>query len=1390
MADNARGIHVSPGIYSREIDLTYAVKSLGITTLGVVGETLRGPAFQTTHIADWREYTATFGGTSTEKFKGSQYPKYELPYIAKSYLTESKQMEVVRVLGLSGYNAGPAWLITAKLKSNQNMVVAVLRSRGTYYKYRKFSELTGSCECPNDIYDSLVYEVGEVKVSADTCNKPVAYKEDVLGLGEYTPLYSTGNDCVGYHFGGDDEGFNVNSVNMGRFKISGFTGTHGWDEKLTPESNPEDYFEYAVSLNASDSDYILNVLGTNPNDGDTPIYVESLYDVALGQCIMNTDNTHAIEINKNLTFYQVYYPADYDNLQPVHGIIRIPENNLSSKNIGQRFLADKDAAESGSDRKDPYITCHPYDYQTGRPVRASVATEGGDEHERYYLELDKIKEISGQTKSIPNHSVNYNIDYFAYYADVEGNERVASAYTDNKHIIVSANTLVNNINVVSGYAISFKNEELSDVAIQSFTSGETKQSSYPAFFSAVDEYKPTTPTNEYYYTGLDENGEQADISTEPSKYKLTEEKISWVYTNTKNTSKNKTLKGSKTENVKTIVDDKIVDYKTPDTGKVIPVNISFDTSRLQTQMYFPSMVNYAYTGECTSSVISALTYVDSCLYETGCTCTTEDKKITDSTNIRDFIEGNRNVLKSSSEANYVEVVKPGQIYTVTQYTDTSGKREYYYRYYIPKSLPDCGKVESEKADNIALLDRLFYGKNYTDKNTREPANSAQTRAVIVKNYEDGLYYRLKDSTQTEPLSSDNDVTYVCCDLNDYKSAYRYASTPWVVSNLKGDYKKIELNKLFRFHTISDGNSSNNEIKVSIENIKPDDGCFDVVVRKINDTDASPVVLEKFSRCTLQQGNSKYIGLQIGTFDGMYESQSRYITVEINENSMVESSVPAGFLGYPQVRFDGVPVVDDAKSNIIGPIIKYNLDFDPNIKNKKQYFGLSDLAGVDVDLFTFKGNTAYIEKPDMLTNGFHLDSRLNRSGYPNGYFPSVTVDGEEGYEFDAVSQNARTSILTDTPVIGTEAMMQGTIYENVNLRKFTMYFYGGFDGWDVYRQQRSNTDDFKLAKYNGSYNKESGEGYAFNRIEDPELLGLNQNGITSDWYAYLSAYRQFANPESVDVNVFATPGIDYVNNKLLVEEVISMLEEERADSIYVVTTPDKPSGADDYVSEIFTPQDAVDNLEDTDIDSNYTCTYYPWVKYYDVDNNQYIYLPPTKDVVRNFAQTDNTAYPWFAPAGLDRGNVNCVKARFVTRLSDEDTLYEGRINPIKTFAGDNGVKVWGQKNMQIEDTQLNRIAVRRLLLRMRKLIAIACRSLIFEQNDNVVRNQFLSIVTPIMDNIRSNRGISDYKIEVAESIDEKDCKELNAKIYFKPYCALEYVSLDFILTPQGVDFSNI
>ena len=1135
MADNARGIHVSPGIYTREIDINYAVRSLGITTLGVVGETLKGPAFQPMDISNWREFQEIFGGTSTEKFKGSQYPKYELPYIAKSYLTESEQLKVVRVLGLSGYNAGPAWIVTASKKgdSSQNPIaVAVIRSRGTYKPYSTGS--TEDCVCEDSKYDTLKYYVGEMTHGSNGCQKD-GYNENALQIKEYIPMNSNGNECIGYGMTAGEANWAISQNNHGRFKLVGVVGVYnsseiddiiadglGDDETKRQAAIKKGFFEYPVTLNPGDKEYILNVLGSKPYDGDAPIFVESLYDVALDQAIVENK---VDKIDDQLQYYQVYYTADYCHHEPVSGILEMSEKSLRRKHIGMRFVADKNSGQ--------------------------------------YTE-------SGQTKGLGIKVVPY--DYY---------------------------------------------------------------------------------TNKPY-----------------------------TYAAAKSTTLATKLTNIRPENVKT--DEEIAQWEENTLAQIL--------------------------------------------------------------------------------------AEVGQIYTVRQYTDASGKRFYHYAYYFS----GFDKI-GDGVDRTNIYGNLTGVKSTRDD---EDNNNDGKEATLVLDGSRNLYYKVVDDGEN--------IHFVELDMNDYKSQFRFASTPWIVSNLKGDFNHVEVNRLFRFHTITDGDNANYEVKISIENIRPDDGTFDVVVRRIDDGDEQIMPLEKFGRCSMIPGTSNYIAFKIGTPDGVYESKSKFITVEVNDSTAARMSVPAGFLGYPQPKYDGEPITG-APKNVEFPTLKYNRMYDPDIKNRKQYFGLSSWIGVDIDNFTFKGNKAYIDNPEFLSHGFHLDSRLDSAG--GGIASAITVDGDTGYLFDAVSTNSRTQILSEPPIIGTEADMYGSIYEYVNLRKFTVYFYGGFDGWDDYRDQRTNTDEYKMSQYRGFINQGSGEGYAFNRIKDPDLLQLNQNGITSDWYAYLSGIRQFSNPEATDINVFATPGIDYVNQKLLVEEAIEMIEEERADSIYVVTTPDKPSGAGDYVDEMYTPDDAVGNLEDTEIDSNYTCTYYPWVKYLDQDNSQYIYLPATKDAVRNFAQTDNTAYPWFAPAGIERGNVDCVRAHFITKIGDEDTLYDGRINPIKTFAQD-GPKIWGQKNLQINESQLNRIAVRRLLLRMRKLIAISCIGLIFEPNDPTVKQSFMSTVTPIMDNIRSNRGISDYRIEINDTIESRERRELPVKIFFKPYNALEYIVIDFVLTPEGVSFDDI
>lgn len=597
-------------------------------------------------------------------------------------------------------------------------------------------------------------------------------------------------------------------------------------------------------------------------------------------------------------------------------------------------------------------------------------------------------------------------------------------------------------------------------------------------------------------------------------------------------------------------------------------------------------------------------------------------------------------------------------------------------------------------------------------------------------------------------------------FEDYKQEYQPAVTPYVVSELRG----TKVLKLFRFWTISDGNAANEQFKISIRNIKPDTKEFDVIVRGYYDTDAQPVILESFSRCTMDPTSNNYIGRRIGTLDGLFPSKSVYVLIDMDDSSDTSDTFPAGFLGFP---------IRDYQSNnntsVQDPKLTFKTGYDAFENKRKSYLGLSETVGIDADLFDYKG-VPQGTSPNMWTghtNGFHMDVDATGATIDN---VSIVIDNSGTtyspvYTFD-----------TGVSEFRTEAGLLNTPYEKVYARKFTFAPFGGFDGWDVYRTRRSNLDNYII---NGT----KGQAGSLSGTFSNRTLTSGDLGINSDYYAYLEAIWTFRNPEAVNVNIFATPGIDNFDNSNLIEATIEMIEEERADSLYIMTTPDTDSAGD-----VMSVEEVTDYLDGM-FDSNYSCTYWPWIQVNDTENNVYIFMPPTRDVVRNIALTDNISFPWFAVAGIQRGDVDAIQARKKLTLSERDVLYENRINPIATFTSD-GIKIWGNKTLQVKDSALNRINVRRLLLQARKLISAVSIRLLFEQNDNVVRNQFLALVNPILDSIRAERGLTDFRVVLSNSPEDIDRNQLTGQIFLKPTRALEFIQLEFVIMNTGASFDNI
>lgn len=571
---------------------------------------------------------------------------------------------------------------------------------------------------------------------------------------------------------------------------------------------------------------------------------------------------------------------------------------------------------------------------------------------------------------------------------------------------------------------------------------------------------------------------------------------------------------------------------------------------------------------------------------------------------------------------------------------------------------------------------------------------------------------------------------VITDGDSFGTSWKSSETPWVVSEVRGG----SVSNLFRIKTISDGDTSTEEIKVSFVNINLETQEFDILVRDFYDTDANPIVLEKFSRCSMNPDIPGYVGRKVGTADSEYELKSSYIILDIATDAPIDA-VPAGFMGYVSKKTSDVevmPVTYKTKYYTAGEVVGYDANGNAVQVNadkvRKTYLGVSNTVGIDHSVFKFKGTSSSTSEVEI--KGFHLSSAADQE------------------VFDTTGESFETGEGNFSSLVGC---------------KFTVAPAGGFDGWDIYRETRTNSDSYILGKsgfVNGGF----------------QAIGTDSG--TSDYYSFLDGIMTFRNPEAVNINLFATPGINFYDNSSLVGEAIDMIEDERADSLYLIDSPDR-----DTVDEV------VDDLDSIGLDSNYSATYFPWIQVRDTENSVQVYMPPTGEVLRNIALTDNVAFPWFASAGYTRGLVNAIKARKKLTLDERDELYVNRINPIATFS-DVGTIIFGNKTLQVRESALDRINVRRLLLQARKLISNVAVRLLFEQNDEVVRNEFLGLVNPILENIKRERGLTDFKVVLSDSPEDIDRNQLSGKIYIKPTRALEFIDIEFLVTPTGASFENI
>ena len=638
------------------------------------------------------------------------------------------------------------------------------------------------------------------------------------------------------------------------------------------------------------------------------------------------------------------------------------------------------------------------------------------------------------------------------------------------------------------------------------------------------------------------------------------------------------------------------------------------------------------------------------------------------------------------------------------------------------------------------------------------------------------------------------------------------------------------------------------MKVSIEQIRQstsnstDYGTFSVVLRNINDTDNHVMTVERFDNCTLDPASPDFIARKIGdkynkwneterrleTY-GDYDNQSKYIRVEVNPDveagALDQTLLPFGYFGPPKYRNQTAldMAADAATETTLGTtfvtastqlpgahstatqIISSSwgvADGASGVGLSASFFfpedrlraaandgGLSDQTKAYFGVSTTRTTTSarndqsIADMHKLLYSGLGQSDNVPVDATATSYNDGIVGINGFSYVFtlDDISGSSATvpvyNYVSGSRIDGTSTTARGTnTYEtllNANISKFTAPFWGGFDGFDITKPDP---------------------------LRNGEMSSTSTNETNYVYYTYRRAIDTIADPDQLNMNLLSVPGL---TQETLTEHMIDVCE-DRGDAMAIIDLPDvyipahEAYKANKSERVPANPTSTANAFKQRRIDSSYGATYYPWVQTRDAGTGQLVWIPPTVAMMGVLASSERQSEIWFAPAGFNRGGltqgaagipVTNVSEKLISR--DRDTLYESRINPIASFPS-SGIVVFGQKTLQERSSALDRINVRRLVIFLKKQISILSTQILFEQNVEATWRRFKNLVEPLLSDVKTRFGITEYKLILDSSTTTPDLVDQNilyAKIMVKPARAIEYIAIDFVIANSGASFDD-
>ena len=360
-------------------------------------------------------------------------------------------------------------------------------------------------------------------------------------------------------------------------------------------------------------------------------------------------------------------------------------------------------------------------------------------------------------------------------------------------------------------------------------------------------------------------------------------------------------------------------------------------------------------------------------------------------------------------------------------------------------------------------------------------------------------------------------------------------------------------------------------------------------------------------------------------------------------------------------------------------------------------------------------------------------------------------------------------------------------------KFTNVFYGGFDGLNILDKDLFYLRDRSFSTDTGGKSIDGDPDIGLHTIGGTTVSnGDNQGGEGRKSNANASLRRAveiMTDPISSNINLLAIPG---VREPFVTDHALDKVKDYSM-ALYIMDTIKYDEDANRLYDDSSARVDVRETSEQFDsraLDNNYGATYFPDVFIADEVNNQTVKVPASVAALGALGASDAASHVWFAPAGFNRGSLSFV-SNVENRLSsaDRDTLYDARLNPIAVFPNA-GFVVFGQKTLQFAKSALDRVNVRRLMLEIKRQVVGVANNLLFEPNNSQTRARFVNQVVPLLAAIQLQAGIESFKVVMDDTNNtaaDVESNRLNGRIVVVPTRAVEFISIDFVITNSGVAF---